>query len=86
MDFNEAIRGNKLIALADNQILRLIRKETGREVSMDVIDNWYKERDLLKKHKNSAINRNRIKELQNLIYDFLYIPEYITIVMETKEH
>ena len=86
MDFNEAIRGNKLIALADNQILRLIRKETGREVSMDVIDNWYKERDLLKKHKNSATNRNRIKELQNLIYDFLYIPEYITIVMETKEH
>lgn len=86
MTFDEAICSSKVIALADNQILRLIRKETGREISLEVIEGWYKERDILRKHKNSYENRKRIKELQGLIYEFMYVPEYITIVMEANSH
>jgi len=86
MDFAEAMESNKIIALADNQILRLIREETNRKISMDVIENWYSERDTLKKKKNSKENRQRIKELQNLIYDFMFVPEYVTIVIEADSH
>ena len=86
MDFEEALLGNKVIALADNQILRLIRAETKRKISLEIIEEWYKERDFLKKQKNSIENRTRIRELQTLIYDFMYIPEYITVVVDADSH
>ena len=82
--FSDALLTNKIIALADNQILRLIRSETGRGVDLQLIEEWYFERDRLKKMSNSFENRNRIRELQENIYDAMYIPEYVTIVMETK--
>lgn len=82
--FDDAMATNKMIALADNQILRLIRSETNREVDLQTIEEWYAERDYLKKLNNSFYNRSRIRELQNNIYGAMYIPEYITIVMETR--
>jgi hypothetical protein len=84
LSFEDALLTNKIVALADNEILRLIRKETNREIDLEEIENWYSERDKLKNQKNSIENRERIRELQRLIWDAMYIPEYITIVMETK--
>lgn len=86
MTFEEAIKKDKLIALADSQALRLIRKETNHEVDLDLINQWYEERDKLRKKKNSKENRERIAELQKNIYDVMYISEYITIVMEDNSH
>ena len=49
------------------------------------MEEWYSERDRLKKKKNSKENRDRIKQLQKNIYDMMYIPQYITVVMENAK-
>lgn len=75
-----------MIALADNQMLRSIRNITGREVDLYLIEKWFAERDKIRKLKSSLENRDRIQRLQNNINNMLYIPEYITIVMEHSAH
>lgn len=82
----QAKQNGELIALSDNQILRSIRKITGKEINYIQLEQWYKERDRLKKQIYSKENSSRIIELQNNILDMLFIPEYITIVMEHNSH
>lgn len=82
----QAKTNGELIALSDNQILRSIRKITNKEIDYEKIEQWYQERDKLKKQKNSKENIENIKQLQNNILDMLFIPEYITIVMEHESH
>ena len=50
------------------------------------IEDWYNERDSLKRKKNAKANREKIKELQSNIYKMMYIPEYITVVIESVNH
>lgn len=63
-------------------MLKSIRDITGQKIDRDQLEDWYKERDFLKKKKNSKTNRTRIKELQDNIYNMMYIPQYITVYME----
>lgn len=86
MSFKEAMKDGMIISLADSQMLKTIRILTNHEVNLEFLEKWYEERDFLKKHKNCKENRNRIKELQNNIYTMMYIPEYISVVMESKKH
>lgn len=83
--FNKCLENGWVISLADSQVLRSIRDVTGKKINRDQLEEWYKERDRLKKKKNSQDNRNRIRELQQSIYNMMYIPEYITVQMETKK-
>ena len=64
-------------------MLRSIRDITGKKIDREQLEEWWQERDSLKKKKNSKANRQKIKELQDKIYDMMYIPEYITVVMES---
>jgi len=82
----QAKENGELIALSDNQILRSIRKISGKEIDYTQLEKWYQERNILKKQKHSKENSNKILELQNSILDMLFIPEYITIVMEHNSH
>ena len=82
----EARENGELVALSDNQILRSIRKIHNRQIDYNLLEQWYKERDLLKKQKHSKENAERIAELQNNITNMMFVPEYITIVMEHPSH
>ena len=86
LTFEEAQENGEIIALADNQILRSIRDIQNKQVDLIQIEEWYAERDKLKKQKSSKENSDRIIELKKLIYDMMFIPEYITVVMEHKSH
>ena len=86
LTFEEAQENGEIIALADNQILRSIRDIKNKQVDLIQLEDWYSERDKLKKAKSSKENSDRIIELKKLIYDMMFIPEYITVVMEHKSH
>lgn len=86
LTFEEAQINGEIIALADNQILRSIRDIKNKKVDLVQLEEWYAERDKLKKQKSSKENSDRIIELKKLIYDMMFIPEYITIVMEHHSH
>ena len=83
LSFYECVRSNLIISLADSQMLRSIRDITGQKIDRDELEKWWQERDVIKKKKNSKANRQRIKELQDNIYKMMYIPQYITVVMES---
>ena len=82
----QAKLNGELISLSDNQILRSIRKITNKEIDYEKLEQWYQERDKLKKQKHSTENLERIIELQNNILNMMFIPDYITIVMEHDAH
>lgn len=84
MSFEECLNSNLIISLQDSQMLTSIRDITGRIIDRDKLEEWYFERDKLKKSKNlTREKKKRIRELQKNIYDLMYIPEYITVVMES---
>lgn len=67
-------------------MLKSIRDITGQQIDRNQLEEWYTERDKLKKKKKtSKIEKQRIKELQNLIYQMMYIPQYITVTMSSAK-
>lgn len=92
LNFDEAKANGEIIALADNQILRSIRgikeKYDNDYIKFDsqILELWYEGREKLRKRRNSEGNIKRIDELQNNINNMMFIPEYITIVMEHPSH
>lgn len=84
--FSQGLRSNLIISLADSQILKSIRDITLHNVDLIQLEEWYEERDRIQRRKSTIENRKRIKELQNHIYNMMYIPQYISIVMESNKH
>jgi len=88
--FNEAKEFKEVIALADSQMLRSIRDITKRTVKYDKLERLYSERKLcqkrLLKNKNVDCYSNRIIEIQNKINRTMFIPNYITVVIDHNSH
>lgn len=82
ISFEDCLRSGLIVSLADSQMLKSTRDITGQKIDRVQLEEWYSERDKIKKRKNTKENRARLKELQQNIYDMMYIPEYITVVME----
>lgn len=83
ISFEECLKNGLIVSLADSQMLMSIRDITGQRIDREELESWYEERDRIKKRKNTKENRTKIKELQNNIYNMMYIPQYITVVMES---
>ena len=65
-------------------MLKSIRDITGQVIDRDELETWYAERDRLKKKKKTTKEeRGLIKELQHKIYMMMYIPQYITVTMDS---
>jgi hypothetical protein len=86
LTFDKAKELKEVVALADNQILRSIRDIRKRTVKHDHIENLYKERNIRKRKYHSIENSQRISQIQNRINRTMFIPDYITVVMEHRSH
>ena len=51
--FEECIKNSLIVSLADSQMLRTIRDITGLKIDREQLEEWYDERDRIKKRKNS---------------------------------
>lgn len=83
----EAERNEELIALADNECLRAIRRITNHRFNVggeDRLEALFEERKQLTKQKNSVQNRRRIADINNEIRELLYIPEYVCVQFPNK--
>ena len=85
----EAERNEELIALADNECLRAIRRITKHKFSFEGETKLIELFDLRKRlvrQKNSEENRRKIAEINNEIREFLYIPDIISITVKNKRN
>ena len=84
LTFRDCLHAGLVVSLSDSQMLKSIRDITGQKVDYELLEKWYLERDRLKKSKNNTeAKRTKVRELQDQIYKMMYIPEYITVFMES---
>lgn len=86
LTFDKAKELKEVVALADNQILRSIRDIIKHTIKYTHIENLYKERNIRKRKYHSIENSQRINQIQNKINRTMFIPDYITVVMEHRSH
>lgn len=76
--------------MADSQILRTIRAVRKRTVDPVKLERLYAEKELLHrrcmKKKHDPWYAVRLKQIRDKIYRTMYIPDYVTVVMEHKSH
>lgn len=82
--FEQALKNKRVIALADNQMLRTIRQITNHNVNMEDVEILFSQRDKIKKMNSNKENISKLKYLQKKIYDALYIPEFVVISIESN--
>ena len=85
ISFQDALQSKKIIALADNQMLRLVRDITHKKVNMDDVENLFYQRDKIKRMANNKENISKFKYIQKQIYNALFIPEYVVITIESDK-
>ena len=91
MTFQQALKSACVVSLADSQMLKTIRDVTEHKIDYQQLEEWIAEKDRLKKSKTKEKehrkeNQKRIQFLNGCIYDMMYIPEYISVVMDSKKH
>lgn len=84
-DFKDLYYNDEIVQLADNQILRSIRRIKGVEIDFEEVDRLYKDKNRFANSKSKK-GVEKKEMLRDAIGDILYIPEYITIKIEHKKH
>lgn len=85
----EAELNEELIALADNEMLRAIRRLTNHrweDGGEQKLSDLFSLRKKLTKQANSDENRKKIKEINNEIRNLLFIPEIISVTTPKKRN
>lgn len=86
INFNEGKELKEVIALADSQILRSIRDIRKHVIKPNKLEKLYMERDIRKQRNHSIENSIRIEQIQAKINRTMFMPDYITVVMEDNIH
>lgn len=84
LTLREALKADMVVSVADTQAFKTIRDIVGKAVDNGEVEKWYRERDKLRKKKDGE--RSAIQALQKKIYGALFLPEYVTVVMEADGH
>ena len=84
--FKEAKANEQIIAIADSQMLRSIRDIKGRYIDRYKLELLYHKRDELKKDEENKTSQGLIKDLNKQISDMMFVPEYVSVVIDTKSH
>ena len=84
--FSKAKELKEVVALADNQILRSIRDIRKHTIKNEHVEKLFKERNIRKSKYHSNENSERITQIQNKINRTMFIPDYITVVIEHRTH
>lgn len=86
IDIKTARKNDEIISLGDNQVLRSIRKIKGRNIDFDFINGLFKERRKLTRKRNCIENKRRIRQIDKDIDNLLFIPEYVSVVIDKHSH
>ena len=91
--FDEAHALGEIVSLGDSQMLRSIRDVRKRTVDKDKVERLYAERKRLRRllmtpraNKQGEEMSERLRTVEDKIHRTMYIPDYVTVVMEHKKH
>jgi hypothetical protein len=75
---------NEIVSLADNQALRCIRAIQKNHIDFDLIDELMEKKKQLEKMNEDV--SDQIMKIELLLQGYLYMPEYVTVVIDQKVH
>lgn len=81
-----AIKSNQVVQMGDSAVLREIRRITNHSVNLSEVNKLISQRNKLKDNQNSRENASMICKITKKINDALFIPEYISIVVDNISH
>ena len=90
--FAESKELGEIIALSDSQVLRSIRDIRGKTIDYDKIEKLYSVRDEIRdkviknRQKEEDSLKDTLKKTQDEIYQTLFVPDYITVIIEHPKH
>ena len=84
--FGSAVALNQIVSVGDSAVLREVRRLTNHNVDLEQIDEWFNLRKKIKKKPKSKENAKKIASLTQNINDALYIPEYVSVVVDNVAH
>lgn len=84
LSFHAAEEAENIVALADNECLRAIRRITHHPYSAETLDDLLAEKRRIKKRKKSEWNRALMYDTNREIIAQLYIPEFVCVQTEKK--
>lgn len=80
----DAFNNDELIALADNECLRAIRRITNHPFNEETLISLLKQKKFLIKQENTQENKQQIKSINNQISKMLFISEYVCVQTDKK--
>ncbi|WP_303984641.1 RNA dependent RNA polymerase [Niallia circulans] len=86
LDIEKAIEYGELIALFENQFIRSINYIHNRKVNISLVESLKKQKDDILKNTHSDSNVIKLKEINRQLHELFFVPEYVTIVMESNSH
>lgn len=81
---NEARLNGELVSIGDNQVLRTIRKITNSQYTQEKIISLEEQKKALVKVKPNEENAKLLEDTKTNIDTLLHIPEYISVVINSK--
>lgn len=86
LTFSEAEENGEIVSLADSELLRIIRRLTGKEYAQFEIESVLKERKKLSRLPNSKAARKTLNDLDSQIERMIFIPEIVIVFFDNKKH
>lgn len=84
LNFRDCKNNGKIISLGDNQVLKFIRRINNQDFDKEKLDNLFEIRNGIKTGKYSVEEYN-IANIQNEINELLYVPELLSIKVDTTK-
>lgn len=86
LTIDKAIEYGEFIALFENQFIRSINHIHNREIDNTLVSKLKNEKGKIKRLPHSEENSKRLKEINKQLHNIFFVPEYITIIMESNTH
>ena len=84
LSLDDAFENEEIIALADNNCLRAIRKITGHPFSPTALWQLKKEKTFLMRQAESGDNRLNVCKVVKQIRELLFVPEFVSVTFPSN--
>lgn len=84
--FRQARKNGQIVSIGDSQMLRSIRDVTNRTYDKMLVELLYNRRNEFKKQTPSKANYSVVQEIEKQILDVMFVPEYLSLVIDKKSH
>lgn len=86
LDYNQAVKNQEIISIADSQLVRSIHRLAESKYTQNYLNDLTNQKKSLSRKKNTSENRSKMSEIIGQITEILFIPQLISVSFSDKRH